>query len=295
MTIRHMRIFLAVCREGYSMTKAAASLHMTQPAVSLAVRELEDYYGTPLFDRLGRSLVLTQAGRRLHGYAAHIASLFEESDRAVRDWEHFGLLRVGASFTIGSRFLPDDVKTFLERHPDVKLRVSVLPSKYLESGLLDDSLDVALMEGVAHSPVLTSREYKEDRLAAVCAPDGPYRSGETISLSEFSRQNFLLRDPGSGTREEFDRVMEAAGVSVTPVWESMSTQALLHAAMRGLGVAVLPLRMAEEAIASGRVVSLNVEGLSFYRRFRMVWHRDKYLTPLALAFLEHCRARAKES
>ena len=106
MTIRHIHIFLAVCACGCSATKAAQQLHLTQPAVSAAIRELETHYGVPLFDRVGRRLVLTQQGRRFQTYGQRIAGLFQDLDRELRHWDQVGKLTMGASLTIGSRFLP---------------------------------------------------------------------------------------------------------------------------------------------------------------------------------------------
>ena len=112
MTLRHMKIFMAVCDNRCNTTHAAESLHMTQPAVSLAIKDLEQYYGVKLFERLGGRLAITEAGQRLREYAAHISSLFDEMEKEIRDWDYFGVLRVGASITIGSQFLPNYVKSF---------------------------------------------------------------------------------------------------------------------------------------------------------------------------------------
>ena len=120
MTIRHINIFLAVCEAGENTNKAAELLHMSQPAVSLAIRELEDYYGVALFDRIGRRLSITEAGKRFREYASHISTMFDDMEKTLRDWGHLGVLRVWASITVGSRFLPSYVKTFLSLHPGLE-------------------------------------------------------------------------------------------------------------------------------------------------------------------------------
>ena len=151
MTIRHIRIFLGVCENGCNATRAAEALHMSQPAVSLAVRELEQYYGVTLFDRMGRRLKLTEAGARFRDYALHIARLFDDMEKGMRDWDAFGLIRVGASVTIGAQFLPNYVRAFYDRWPGRSVRAVVAPSEQLERSVMDDELDLALIEGVAHS------------------------------------------------------------------------------------------------------------------------------------------------
>ena len=142
MTIRHIRVFLAVCESGCNMTRAAEMLHMTQPAVSLAIRELEQYYGVLLFDRIGRRLQITEAGRHLLRYAVHICVQFDEMETELRDWDTFGILRVGASITVGSQFLPKYVKAFSGIRPQTEVRAVVEPSDRLEKKILENELDL---------------------------------------------------------------------------------------------------------------------------------------------------------
>lgn len=289
MTLRHMKIFRCVCENGYNTTKAAEAMHMTQPAVSLAIRELEAYYGVKLFDRIGRRLQITEGGQRLLQYASHISSMFDDMEKSMRDWDSFGLLRVGASITIGSQFLPGYVKAFYSRHPGTEVRVLVAPSDDLEQKLLNSELDVALLEGIPHSKDLICEEYLEDRLSVVCPGNGLFRQGQQLTVEEFRTQNFLLREPGSGTREVFDRVVQNAGFFVIPSWEATSTTALINAVINGLGIAVLPHRMIAGPLQRGQVVTVSVDGLDFHRRFQIVYHKDKYLTASAKAFLDLCR------
>lgn len=289
MTIRHLKIFLSVCDNSYNTTRAAEELHMTQPAVSLAVRELEQYYGIILFDRIGRRLKITEAGRQFHEYSSHIISLFDDMEMEMRNWDSFGILRVGASITIGSQFLPNYVKAFYSRCPGTEVRAVIEPSEHLEQRILNNELDFALIEGVSHAPSLVSEAYMDDRLAVICPADGSFQQGQELSAEEFRRQKFLLRERGSGTRETFERVVEGAGFSVTPVWEAMSTTALVNAVINGLGIAVLPYRMVIGPLERGLVVAVSVKGLDFRRKFHIIYHKDKFLTPSAKAFIQLCR------
>ena len=289
MTLRHMKIFRAVCENGCNTTKAAEAMHMTQPAVSLAIRELEQYYGVTLFDRIGRRLQITEGGQRLLQYASHISALFDDMEKTMRDWDSFGVLRVGASITIGSRFLPGYVKAFNSRHPGTEVRVLVAPSDHLEQKIISSELDVALMEGIPHSSDLIVEEYLEDRLSVICPANGCFRQGQQLSIEEFRKQKILLREPGSGTRDVFERVIRGAGFSVEPVWEATSTTALVNAVINGLGIAVLPHRMVTGPLERGQVVTVGVDGLDFHRRFHIVYHKNKFLTSSAKAFLELCR------
>lgn len=290
MTIRHMKIFLALCSNSCNTTKAAEQLHMTQPAVSLAVRELEEYYGVCLFDRIGRRLKITTAGQHFLEYASHILSLFDDMERSMKNWDSFGLLRIGSSITIGSQFMPYYVKAFQERCPGTKVQVIVAPLAQLEEKLLNNLLDFALAEGVSHVPSFVSEEYMEDSLTVICPPDGMFRHGQEISVDTFRQQNFLLRERGSGTRETFEHVTEEAGFFVTPSWEAVSTTALVNAVSSGLGISVLPSRMVAGPLKQGLVNAVTVKGLSFCRKFRILYHREKFLPSSARTFIELCRS-----
>lgn len=289
MTLRHMKIFASVCENNCNTTKAAEAMHMTQPAVSLAIRELEQYYGVTLFDRIGRRLRLTEAGQRFWEYASHISALFEDMEKGMRNWDSFGLLRVGASITIGSQFLPSYVKAFYNCYPGTEVRVLVASSDELEQRILTSELDFALIEGVAHHPSILSEEYMEDHLTVICPANGYFQNGQVLTVEEFKQQKFLLREPGSGTREVFDRAAESAGFSVQPIWEAMSTTALVNAVINGLGIAVLPHRMVTGPLERGLVTAIRVEGMDFRRRFHITYHKEKFLTTSAKAFIDLCR------
>lgn len=288
MTIRHLKIIYAVCTSDYNTTKAAEKLHITQPAVSLAIRELEEYYGVVLFDRIGRRLKITEAGQKFKEYASYILSLFDDMEKSMRNWDSFGLLRVGASITIGSQFLPDYVKAFNGRYPGTRIRALIGPSDQLEQKLLNNELDFALIEGIPDAPVLVAEEYMEDHLTVIC-PAGSFPQGYEFSVEEFRQQNFLLRERGSGTREVFERVIGQAGFSVSPIWEAMSTTALVNAVINGLGISVLPHRMVIGPLERGLVTAVRVKGLTFQRKFYVIYHKEKFMTKSAKAFISLCR------
>lgn len=289
MTIRHIKIFLAVFDNDCNTTKAAEALHMTQPAVSLAIHELEQYYGVTLFDRIGRRLKITEAGLRFCAYASHISMLFDDMEKGMRDWDAFGLLRVGASITIGSQFLPYYVKAYYNRYPGTEVKALVAPSEQLEKKIIDNELDFALIEGLAHTEALISEEYMEDQLTVICPASEAFRQKTQFTIREFQQQKFLLRERGSGTREVFERVVGNAGFSISPVWEAMSTTALVNGVINGLGIAVLPRRMVVGPIERGSVVEIKVEGLDFSRKFHIIYHKEKFLTSAAKNFIELCR------
>ncbi len=295
MTLRHMIIFRTVCEADYNSTKAAKILHMTQPAVSLAIKELEEYYGVKLFDRIGRRLKITDIGQNFLQYAIHISDLFEDMETGLRDWNSKGILRVGASITIGSQFLPLYVKKFSEISPDVDVRVIVEQSDRIEQRVLRNELDCALIEGMPHDPRIISEPYMEDTLCVFCSAKKGWKQGQTISLEEFCNQRILLREHGSGAREVFDRILENAGMHVTPAWEAMSTSALINAVITDIGIGVLPQRMLEPVLNRGLIVTVNLEDLDFKRDFYIIHHKDKFLMQSARQFMSLCKEQKDAS
>ncbi len=292
MTLRHIRIFAAVCEAGCNTTKAAEHLHMTQPAVSLAISELENYYGVKLFDRIARRLYISEAGVRFLEYSKSIMLTFDDMEKTVRDWDEKGVVRVGASISIGSKLMPAYAAEFRKSHPETKLTVRIDRSAKLEKALEENLLDIALIEGIVHDANLYSEDYMEDRLAVIVKPE-LYGDNKIFSAEEFLGMDFLLREKGSGTREIFEASLSSKSYPLPdPVWESLSTAALVNAAQNGLGAAVVPRRMVEDRIAAGDVEEIFVNGLDFSRKYKIVYHKDKKLTKSASEFLGICRKSA---
>lgn len=288
MTFRHLKIFVSLYENNFNTTKTAASMHMTQPAVSLAVKELEQYYGVALFDRIGNRLKITPAGLRFYEYSSHIIALFDEMDNSMKNWDLAGTIRVGSSITIGSQFLPAYVNSFQSRYPGTRVKAQIAPSKQLEQMILNNELDFALIEGSSHNPSFICEEYMEDHLTVICPANGQFQPGQEINIHEFCQQNFLLREHGSGTRETFENTIAAAGFSIEPIWEAVSTTALVNAVISGIGISILPHRMIADAIQQGQVIAVTVKGLEFKRKFNIIYHQKKFLTAAARSFIELC-------
>lgn len=285
MTIRDMRIFVTVCKNGNNLSKAARELYMTQPSVSLAIQEMEQEYGIPLFDRISRRLYLTEAGREYQNYAQRILSLYDEMDDRFRNWNKKGRLFVGASMTIGSEWMSRYVSEFENRFPDIDVRVTIEHSIDLEENLFTNDLDLALVETPVTDRMFRTEKFMEDTLEVVAPPDSGYAQGTVISVEEFARAKLLLREKGSGTREIFDLEMEKCGCSPVPVWEASSTSALVNAVRYGMGISVLPRRIVEPEIHAGNMIRIRVEGMEFKQSFFIVTHKDKVITQAMSKFI----------
>lgn len=290
MTLRHMNIFCALIDNDCNATKTAALLNMTQPAVSLAIRELEQYYGTLLFDRIGKRLKVTENGLIFYEYASHITAMFRDMELALKNSEKTGTVRIGASISIGSQLLPAYIRAFNESFPRAKVKAVIAPSEQLEARVLNSELDFALIEGLVHHPDIVAENYMDDRLLVICSGDSNFKDGQLLPQDEFRNQSFLLREKKSAARDLFDAVLKKAGIIIDPAWESASTTAIINGVINNIGISVLPEKLVKRYIASGEVKPLRVEGLSFERSFKLIYHKDKLLTSTLREFMKICKS-----
>lgn len=292
MTFRHIRVFLAVCDNHNNLTQAARQLFIAQPSVSMAIREIEAEYGLRLFDRLGKKLYLTQDGALFLQYARRLEGLLNDMERNLRLPDGPRLLRVGASVTIGSQFLPGYLEAFRRIHPEVEVRVRIEASQTLEEELLRSELDLALLERPVHAPMLVREPYRRDKLVIIAPNRPPYAGMQVMPLEQLRRERLLLRNRGSGPRDLIDRVTGQAGFTLEPVWEGTSTIALINGVKCGLGISIQPLQMVKEDLQAGQLCAMEAEGLHFLRTFDLVVHKDKVLTPVINDFFDLCRHSA---
>ena len=277
MTLRHLEIFRAVCTQE-SVTQAAERLNMTQPAVSMAIRELETFYGVRLFERMNRRLYITEAGRSLLQYADTVLSQFQESVQVLRQGGTRGRCRFGMTVTIGETWLPAILTRLKEELPELDVEAFIQNSRRTEEMVLRNEIDFALVDNVSSA----SRSQRvsplfRETMAAVCAQ--VFLSGKTaLPLSELAEQPLLLRESGSGTRSSVDAVFQAAGLKAVPVVEGISASALLSCAATGAGITILPRSQVERPLRDGAVRELTITDAVFQRTYFLLCHKNKYLT-----------------
>lgn len=291
MNIRHMRIFITLCQCGNNVTKAAKLLYMSQPSVTIVIKEIEKYYGIQLFDRISRRLYLTSCGKEFLSYAERLVSIYDDMEMNIKNTSD--RVSVGASLTIGSLLMPNYVKEFYKEKSEADLRVTVEPSPMLEKKILKNDIDMALVERPIHEKNIIFEEFADDSLLLISSPNNHFENGATLSAEELKKQRFILREKGSGTRELFDSVTAENGILIEPVWEAMSTNSLINAVMNGLGISAISERIARPYINNGILYEIKVQDVEFKRKFYLIHHKDKNLSTTAKAFWEFCRQREK--
>ncbi len=292
-TLRQLEIFAAISRREH-VTQAAAELHLTQSAVSMALAELERQLNGPLFHRQGRRLRLNDRGRlvQLNGQqlldrAHDLVALLHGSDERLR-----GELRLGASNTIGTYLLPRLIGSFKEAHPEASLPLEIGNSEQVELRLLAHQLDLAFVERSPTHRRLDARPWLKDRLVVVGAPGHPLAGRRPLGRRELSAARWILREPGSGTLEVFERAMKAAGCPHHAFLTFGHTEAVKQAVTAGLGLSCLSERTLTREIADGSLMRLRTPRLKLEREFWIVTAAHSYESRLRAAFRRHAATLA---
>lgn len=286
LTLRQLQIFCAVAEQG-STTAAAQSVSLSQSATSAAINELEKSLGLPLFDRVGKRLALNNNGRSLLPQARGLL----HGAAAVEHWakngeSQLGEMRIGASTTIGSYLLPDLLadfrKTFSTNAGEgwqVQVRIANSAEIISEVAVLD--LDFGLIEGPCNNPDLIVTPWLEDELVVVAAPGHPIlpkRRGRRIALSELRETTWLLREPGSGTREIVNQLLIPHLHHLKSGIEFGNSEAIKRAAAGGLGLTCLSRYVVADLLESGALIAPATELPRLSRRLSLVMHRSKQRT-----------------
>lgn len=290
MTLRLLRIFEAVCAAG-GVTGAADMLRMTQPGVSQAIRALERETGLVLFDRLGRRLHMTGAGRLYRAKIAPVLGLLDDLERNPAGLASGVPLRVGSCITVAEYWLPPVLTAFAGGREAPPLVVRVGPAAEMAALLDANDIDVALYEGPRPDGAYVDKPLSRYGLAWICAPRHPWAGRADVPPADLLRERLLLREPGSAVRDVLDSWLRLRQRLARPTMTSVDSRALVAATAAGCGVALLPDVMAREAEASKRVASFAVKGMRLQNENRMLLHADKHLTPSLRRFMA-CAMRA---
>ena len=282
MTLRHFRIFISVVKHK-SITLAAKSLFMTQPAVSLAIKEMETYYGVKLFDRLSRKLFITVEGQKVYDSALIIIKNVNDLYDQIQLGSYPNQIKIGASITFGAYYLPKLLDEYLVINPDIICTIS--NSKELVNAVLKHELDFAIVEDPLLSDKLVSQSLVNDQLVLVINQHNPLALEKIISLDQLKSQSFLLREKDSGTRKIIDSVFLTHNFVVEPRMESASTVALLEAVKHNLGVTIVSQRMID-LVQPQNTVTRSIKNVSFERPFTLIYVKNKYLSPSLIDLID---------
>lgn len=287
MTIRHLQIFVAVADCG-KMRAAAERLHISQPSVSQAVRELESYYNIKLFERLSQRIYITETGKKLLPYARHIIDSFETMEGFINDTSSGNVIRVGGSVSVGTRLLPPMIKSLENEVPDVDVCVIVDNTAAIEGKIQRSELDIAVVEGIVRSDELVKKDIYDDELVLVVGPEHELFNHPGIKLKELTKHALISRESGSVERNQFEQFLLEHDIKMKNKWSCSNTETIKKAVLNGEGIAILSRMVIEKEIAAGEVRVPNVENTRMKRKIKLIYHKNKYISQSMKQFIDIC-------
>ena len=297
LTLRQLAIFTAVADAG-STSAAAGRVALSQSATSAALNELEAVLGARLFDRIGTRLVLNDTGRGLLPQARAVL------DGAAGIEREFGLgaapgeagapslLRIGASTTIGNYLLPALVASWRRARPDAHVDVAIANTGAVAAAVARMEVDLGLIEGPCHEPEVVAQPWREEELVIVCAPTHPLLRGDAgtrLNVAALRQADWLLREPGSGTREAVEQALQPHLHQLREGLHFGGTEAIKQATVEGLGFTCLSLFAVQDLVALGRLVRVRTTLPRLARRLWLIHHRRKQFSRSLAGFIDFCQ------
>lgn len=292
-SLRQLRVFEAVVRH-MNYTRAAEVLHLTQPAVSMQVRQLEEEVGLPLFEKLGRSMTLTEAGQEIYHYSQGINRALREMEDVMESLKgvNRGRLSVAVASTV-NYFAPRLLAVFHQRYPGIALALDVTNREQLVRLLEANGVDMVLMGLPPEGVDVESEIFMDNPLVVVAPPDHSLAGVRDIPLERLSQEVFVLREPGSGTRQAMERFFAEHGIPFQRGMQMTRNEAIKQAVRAGLGLSVVSVHTIELELATGKLVVLDVAGFPIRRQWYLVYRHGKRLSPAARAFREFVLQEAR--
>jgi DNA-binding transcriptional LysR family regulator len=295
LNFHQLHIFYSVSERG-SFSAAAQSLHMTQPAVTMQIQSLEDYFGTKLFHRSTKKVELTEAGQTLLPFARESIRLVQETGIAMSRYTHRleGRLLLGASLTIGEYVLPRLLGPFSKEYPQISVNMKVMNTTQIVEEIVNHQLSFGLVEAPINHPDMKSEPVLNDELHLILPAHHPLALQDVITIEEVLQYPFVLREKGSGTRQVMEDEFRSKGSDfskVNIVMELGSTGAVKSAVEAGLGLTVLSASSVKHELALGVLQLRDIEGISFARQFYSIQLKTTLLPISAITFLTFLRER----
>ncbi len=270
-----------------SYTKAAEALFLTQPAVSMQIRQLEDNVGLPLFEMIGKSLNLTSAGDELLLHCNQILQDFKATELALEKLKthKHGKLKVTVAST-ANYFSATLLASFIKVYPDIQVSLDVTNRETLLKALKNNDCDLLIMGKPPSDIDVKATAFMENPLVVIAPANHPLRDEKRISLARIAEESMVVRELGSGTRFAIERFFHAHDLTLNVGAEMSATEAIKQAVSAGLYLGIVSLHSIEQELETGRLVVLDVEEMPILRHWYLVHRTEKRLTPIAQAFCE---------
>jgi DNA-binding transcriptional LysR family regulator len=294
MEVRQLQIFRILAEE-LNFTRTAEKVHTVQSNVTAQVKALEEELGAPLFDRLGRRVTLTDAGRRFQPFAEQALAAMEQGERAIRNGsEPSGPMRISAPESQLTYRLPPVLRTFRRRFPNVEVAFRPHPGEMLAYELETGKLDLVItMCDSPSNPSHKSVRLNTERISLFGDASHPLTKCRTVKPTDLAGQILLLTESGCGYRAKFDRVLALQNIRPGNITEFSSVEAMKQCVCSGMGLALLPAIVVARELRQSRFKALHWAGPSLDIATHVLWHKDKWVSPAMAAFLELIKAQTE--
>ncbi len=293
MITESLQVFIAVI-ERNSFSHAAEELFMSQPSVSLHIRNLENEFGIKLLHRSPKQLVLTPAGEILFQHAKEILSHYDQAKREIDDLRQIvtGTLKIGASFTVGEYILPRFLTEVSPDYPNVDVSVTIANTEEITQALRQNQLDIGVVEGRVTFPDIQIEPFMDDEMALIVALDHPLAALNKASEQDLQDQVWILRESGSGTRAFSDQLLQSLGVRMKRTFVFSSTEGVKEAVINGLGITVISLLVVRKEIEAKELKAVFIKSkdkLPLSRRLCIIHRKEPISSKAMEEFLEKLR------
>jgi DNA-binding transcriptional LysR family regulator len=290
MNLNQLRVFHSVAKLR-SFSRAADALCLTQPGISKHIKLLETHYGVRLFDRLGKKVILTQAGEILFDKAEMMFDHLNEAKVQIDDMKSLtgGKIDIGASVTIGVYVLPNLLGDFIRRYPSIEISLDISLSQEIEGKVLSNSLDLGFVGHPVRNERLSIRSFLTDELVVIVPPEHNWAKRKIIQPHQLADQPFLVSREGSGTRSTVEERLRSKGVTLNRIMEFGNTECVKKAVEAGLGISIISKHVIAREVSLNLIRSIPLTGIKTKRDFYIIYLKNKYLNNLVQAFLDYLK------
>ncbi len=294
-----LKVFCTVA-ETKSFSKTSEIVHLTQPAVSLQIQALEEYYETKLFDRTSNCIALSPAGEVLYKYAKYILALYSAAEKEIgKITGHTkGNITIGASTTIGNHILPSVIFDFKKVNPKIKMNIYIENTKKIMDLLNTGEIELGLVEGEMSKYKVTLEPIIQDELFVIVPPNHPWSKKKTISLSELSKEPFIFREEGSGTRQVTEKYFSSHGLKLKDINLALtlgSTEAIKEAVESGIGISIVSKWVVRKEVKYGNLLMIGIKEGRMNRNFHLVMNKNAIISHAVTEFLSFIRSYPYDS
>ncbi|MBL8498004.1 LysR family transcriptional regulator [Nitrosomonas sp. JL21] len=294
LTLRQLKVFESVARH-LSYSRAADELHLTQPAVSMQIKQLEDNISLPLFEQLGKRIYLTEAGRELYQYSRAISQQLADMEVALDELKGMERGKLNISVvTTANYFAPHLLAKFCQRYSGVTVSLNVSNRETVLKQLSDNLVDLAIMGQPPEDSDIDSESFMENPLVVIAPPDHSLCKERNIPVERLQKEIFLVRESGSGTRSAMERFFAEHHIQIKKGMETDTTEAIKQAVQAGMGLGIMSRHTAELELETKRLKVLDVQGFPIIRYWHVVNRKNKRLSGVANAFREFLLKEAEK-